>query len=278
MAVPDSPVVAFLHAHPDDEAIFTAGTMRRLADAGATVALVVATRGELGEAGRHGARSLAEHRADETAAAAELLGASIVRFLGHADSGLHLAAAAPASFARAGVEVAAAGLAEVLADLGATTVVTYDDNGVYGHPDHVMVHRVGHAAARRLGLPTVYDATVDREYLHFVETHVVEQAHRAIDLLSGTFDAEPPPDESGPEGSAGLGLAATPLGVPSVLVDLTVDVRAVLDVKRAAMAAHASQLPADSPALSLAPDVFAEVYGFEWYVRRGTAGPLDALA
>lgn len=273
MAAPDSPVVAFLHAHPDDEAIFTAGTMRRLADAGATVALVVATRGELGEAGRHGARSLAEHRADETAAAAELLGASIVRFLGHADSGLHLAAAAPASFARADVEVAAAGLAEVLADVGATTLVTYDDNGVYGHPDHVMVHRVGHAAARRLGLPTVYDATVDREYLHFVETHVVEQAHRAIDLLSGTFEGEPGPGEP-----AGLGLAATPLGVPSVLVDLTVDVRAVLDVKRAAMAAHASQLPADSPALSLAPDVFAEVYGFEWYVRRGTAGPLDALA
>lgn len=262
----------FVHAHPDDEAIFTAGTMRRLVDADARVVLVVATRGERGEAGRHGAGSLADHREVETQAAASLLGIDEVRFLGHADSGLDAATAGPAAFARADVVSAADELAALLTEVEATALVVYDDNGIYGHPDHVMVHRVGHASAERAGIDTVYEATVDREYLHFVETHVVEQAHRAIDLLSGTFERVPAPIEP-----AGLGLAATPLGVPSVEVDLTVDVRRVLDVKRSAMAAHASQLPADSPALSLDPAAFAEVYGWEWYRRTGPRGLLDEL-
>ncbi len=264
--------MVFLHAHPDDEAIFTAGTMRRLADSGRRVVLVVATRGELGEARRHGDGELADHREAETAAAAELLGVDEVRFLGHGDSGLDVASAGPGAFARVAVDAAAQSLAAALDDVACEALVAYDDNGIYGHPDHVMVHQVGHAAARLAGVATVYEATVDREYLHFVETHVVEQAHRAIDLLSGTFEGEPVPEEP-----PGLGLAATPLGVPSVLVDLTIDVRSALEAKRAAMAAHASQLPPDSPALSLEPATFAEVYGYEWYCRTGPPGPLDAL-
>ena len=75
-----------------------------------------------------------------------------------------------------------------------------------------------------------------------------------------------------------LGLAATSYGLPSVLIDATVDVRSVLDAKRAAMLAHASQISADSAVATLESDSFAEVYGFEWFTRTGPPGPIDDLA
>ena len=75
----------------------------------------------------------------------------------------------------------------------------------------------------------------------------------------------------------GLGLAAAPLGLSTVEVDCTVDVRSVLPVKRQAMAAHASQIPETSSAMRLPDADFAAVYGYEWYARRGPVGPIDDL-
>jgi LmbE family N-acetylglucosaminyl deacetylase len=275
--VPSPPraTIVFFHAHPDDEAIFTGGSMRLLADAGVRVVLVVATRGEAGT-GVAG-HALAERREAETHAAADLLGVDAVHFLGYADSGLgpHLA---PGCFAAAPVAEAAARLEAVLRAEGATALVTYDAHGIYGHPDHVQVERVGSWAGRAAGVATRYESTVDREYLHFVETHLVEEAGQAVTVPLG------PPDDVAPgspaalhPGGAELGLAGTFVGLPSVLVDCTVDVRAALGTKRLAMLAHASQIPADSSAMRLSPAAFAEVYGFEWYARHGPPGPLDDL-
>ena len=105
-------------------------------------------------------------------------------------------------------------------------------------------------------MATVYEATVDREYLHFVETHLVEEA-----ILAGD-----------------LGLVRSHIGLPSVEVNATVDVTAVLNRKRAAMAAHGSQIPETTSAFQLGLEQFAAVYGWEWFVRRGPAGPIDELA
>jgi LmbE family N-acetylglucosaminyl deacetylase len=255
----DSTVV-FVHAHPDDEAIFTGGTMSLLASAGHRVVLVVATGGELGESpdGARDAARLAERRRRETQTAAHLLGVSRVALLDYHDSGMAGDAANddPASFWSADVDAAAKTLATVLEEESATVAVGYDDFGIYGHPDHVQVHRVTHRAAELAGVPTVYDATVDREYLHFVETHLVEEA-----VLTGD-----------------LGLVRSHIGVPTVAIAATVDVRPALDLKRAAMAAHASQIPESTSALQLPEDRFADVYGFEWYVRSGPRGPIDDLA
>lgn len=250
--------IVFVHAHPDDEAIFTGGTMARLAAAGHRVVLVVATGGELGETPtRADGDCLAERRRDETAAAAEVLGVARVAWLGYHDSGMagDAANAAPGSFWSADPNAAGERLAAVLAEEGAGAVVLYDEFGIYGHPDHVQVHRVGCVAAAAAGVGTVYGATVDREYLHFVETHLVEEA-----ILGGD-----------------LGLVRSHIGVPSVAIDAMVDVRDVLDVKRAAMAAHASQIPETTSALQLPTHHFADVYGWEWYLRTGPAGPIDAL-
>ena len=252
--------VVFFHAHPDDEAIFTGGTMARLADEGWPVVLVVATGGELGTRyaeGRDAAR-LREDREAETRRAAETLGVSRLEFLGYHDSGVAGVEAnlLPGSFNAADPDQAAARLAGICTEEVAVALVAYDDHGIYGHPDHLKVHEVGLRAAERAGIEVVYEATVDREYLHFVETHLV------VEVLGG------PPE---------LGLAATSLGVPTVEVTTTVDVRPVLDRKRAAMAAHASQIPEGGYALRLAPAAFSAVYGFEWYVRLGPPGPLEKL-
>ena len=252
--------VVFFHAHPDDEAIFTGGTMARLADEGWPVVLVVATGGELGTryaAGRDAA-GLREERQVETRRAAEALGVTRVEFLGYQDSGVAGVEAnlLPGSFNAADPDEAADRLAAICTEEAAAALVAYDDHGIYGHPDHLKVHEVGLRAAERAGVEVVYEATVDREYLHFVETHLV------VEVLG---DA--------PE----LGLAVTSLGVPTVEVTTTVDVRAVLDRKRAAMAAHASQIPEAGYAMRLAPTAFSAVYGFEWYVRRGPSGPLEKL-
>jgi LmbE family N-acetylglucosaminyl deacetylase len=251
--------VVFFHAHPDDEAIFTGGTISQLVAAGHRVVLVVATGGELGEPHEDalGPAHLASVRRAETERAAELLGIAGVHCLGFHDSGMagDPANRAPGSFWTADPAVAATALAEILLEEVATAVVTYDDNGIYGHPDHVQVNRVGHLAAGKAGVPTVYDATVDREYLHFVETHLVHEAVLTVDL----------------------GLVRSHLGLPTVAVTNTVDVRAALPTKRAAMAAHASQIPETASALQLPVDRFAAVYGYEWYVRHGPPGPIDEL-
>lgn len=68
-----------------------------------------------------------------------------------------------------------------------------------------------------------------------------------------------------------------PLGVPTVEVSTTVDVRPWLARKAAAMAAHRSQIPPGSPAITLRPELFAAVYGFEWYLRSGSPSCLEEL-
>ena len=258
-----SSTVVFFHAHPDDEAIFTGGTMRLLADAGHRVVLLLATSGEQGLvqhlAASPGRADLGSHRRAETAAAAHLLGIADVVHLGYEDSGVDginptgLRAASPPDAARR----AAALLRD--ADIAVDALVTYDDNGIYGHPDHVAVHEIGASLAQELRVGCVYEATVDREYLHFVETHLVVEAGL-------------------PEWPLDLGLAASTLGRPTVLIDTELDVRSVLGAKRAAMAAHGSQIPETSSALRLPGGGFADVYGIEWYVRHGPPGPLDRLS
>ncbi len=252
----------FTHAHPDDEAIFTGGVMSLLSARGWRVVLVLATQGELGVVPDRllAGSSVAGQRAAESEHAAAVLGVHRVAYLGYRDSGMagDPANEAPDAFAAASTADAVARLAPTLVEERPVAVVTYDPRGIYGHPDHVKTHEVTVDAAAAAGVETIYEATVDREYLHFVETHVVVEVH----------GGERPP---------GLGLAASTLGLPSVAITCTVDVHAVLDVKRAAMAAHASQIPATSSAMTMPREHFAAVYGFEWFVRQGPPGPIDEL-
>ncbi len=245
-------LVAF-HAHPDDEAILMGGTMARAHAEGHRVVLVVATKGELSTDGHEvlaPGESLAERRVAEQAEAARHLGVDRVVYLGYYDSGMAGAPTndAPEAFARAEVESAAAQLARVLVEEHADVFTIYDDHGGYGHPDHVQVYRVGVRAAEIAGTRRVYEATANRDYIQGL---IVQRA----DELSDVPDA---PDAA----------SMDDFGTPEALITTTVDVREYADAKRAAMAAHASQIPEDSFFLQLPPDAFREAFGHEWFVRR----------
>ncbi|MBO0826610.1 MAG: PIG-L family deacetylase [Streptosporangiales bacterium] len=241
-----------LHAHPDDEAIFTGVTIRRLADRGARVVLATATAGELGEVlvSLDPGETVAQRRVRELERAAETLGVERLVLLGRRDSGLpgwddnaHADA-----LVRAPVPALARRIADLAAEERAEAIVHYDANGIYGHPDHVAVHRVGALAAELAGVPG-YQSTVDREHLHFAGTdaHLVHAASRATATAYGHVTAE-----------IGLAVAGTP---------------AELAAKRAAIAVHASQV---RPA-AVAHAAFADAYQMEWYVRTGGRAVLDEL-
>ena len=272
--------LVLFHAHPDDEAIATGGTMALAAAAGHEVVLVVATRGEQGEpvpGVLAPGEALWERRVAETHASAALLGVAEVVFLGFEDSGMmgEPTNANPACFWQADPDEAADRLAAVLDRVGADVLTCYDPHGGYGHPDHIQVHRVGHLAAQRLGLGAgrpgrLFESTMNR-------TRISELMQAAGEFLEedGSVGA--------PEG-AGLGehelaaaeeVAATvavepDFGTPEEGITHAIDVTAVLDVKRTAMAAHASQVAADSFFLTLPDEAFAAAFGTEWFILPGS--------
>jgi LmbE family N-acetylglucosaminyl deacetylase len=162
-------VVSF-HAHPDDEALLTAGTLARIAAEGHRVVLVSATAGEVGlAAASFGTQdTLATHRRAELRRSADAIGAARVEILGYGDSGLDgrtVPAGGVEAFARADVEEAADRLAAILREERADVLTSYDPSGGYGHPDHVQVHHVGARAAELAGTPVVLEATVDQDLL-----------------------------------------------------------------------------------------------------------------
>ncbi|MCY3952724.1 MAG: PIG-L family deacetylase, partial [bacterium] len=129
------------HAHPDDEAIATGGTMAKAAAAGHRVVLVLATRGEEGEqipGVVPDGEDLGAWRERETRDSAAVLGCHRVVFLGYRDSGMAGVPTndAPESFWQADVNEAARRLAGILATEGADVLTIYDSHGGYGHPDH----------------------------------------------------------------------------------------------------------------------------------------------
>ena len=242
------------HAHPDDEAIATGGSMAKAAAAGHRVVLVVATRGEHGEVdeGFLGEdESLAERRVAETNAAAKILGVSRVEFLDYVDSGMIGTPEndAEESFWQADVDEAARSLAAILVEEQADVLTAYDENGVYGHPDHIQVHRVGVAAGRLAGTPKVYMNTVNQD---FFQREMARMAELGLD----------PPGDLDPSDLSSL-------GVSEDRITTAVDVRDYVALKRRAMAAHASQISETSFFLAMPEEMFIVGFGTEWYILDG---------
>ncbi|ADP80925.1 PIG-L deacetylase family protein [Pseudofrankia inefficax] len=269
---PTFTVVSF-HAHPDDEALLTAGTLARAAADGHRVVIVVATDGEAGLSrddlrGSH----LADARRAELRASCEAIGATRVHFLGYRDSGYDPPAASSGashpradSFASVPPERAAARLVDILVEEDADVLTIYDGSGGYGHPDHVQVHRAGLLAARLARTPVVLEATLDRDALT-----------RAVRLLRRAARVMPLPT------LPDLSAAFTPRG------ELThrVDVRAQLPAKIRALRAHASQAEGGDTIRTLAlllrlpRPIRGRVLGTEWYREVGRTpdgAPLDDI-
>jgi len=157
-----------VHAHPDDETIATGVTMAHYLALGAQVTLVTCTLGEEGEVLTPGLEHLAAakddtlgaHRQQEMAAAMAILGVSDHRYLGGAgkfrDSGMMGEASnqRPDCFWQADLLEAATYLVEVLREVRPHVLVTYDDFGQYGHPDHIQAHRVAMYAQSLAAAPS----------------------------------------------------------------------------------------------------------------------------
>lgn len=254
-----------IHAHPDDESIGTGGVLARYADEGIRTVLVTCTGGEVGEIGDPtlaNPDNLAEIRARELRAACEILGVGHLELLGYRDSGMmgttdneH-----PDAFARADLDVAAGTLVALIRRHRPQVLVSYDEHGFYGHPDHINANRITVKAFARAGDPAAYPeqglepwqpaklyyTAVPRSRMaefgrklaeHGIRPPVDEPAAESSDT-----------DESGARGDAaqGRGPAAAgdsaPMGTPDELVTTYVDVSAWVERKRRALWAHATQL------------------------------------
>jgi LmbE family N-acetylglucosaminyl deacetylase len=240
----------FFHAHPDDEAIATGGTMAKMAADGHRVVLVTATRGELGEVPESLAatgETLAELRDGELGKACEILGVHRREFLGYRDSGMagDPSNEDPACFWQADTEEASKRLASLLEQEDAEVLTIYDEHGGYGHPDHVQVHRVGLRAAEIARTPAVFMATINRD--------------RVRDLMGRAEELGVEPPNGGPD--------VDTFGEPESRITAAVDVSGFLVEKKDAMRAHASQIAESSFFLSMPDEIFELVWGTEWYIR-----------
>jgi len=254
------------HAHPDDEALLTAGTMAKAAANGHRVVLVFATSGDVGAVGSAflgKGEDLADRRRAEALASAAALGVARTVFLDYGDSGDKgqrldhpTGAGEPPPFAGASVEEAAETLATILQEEAVDVLTIYDPNGGYGHPDHVQVRAVGVAAAAKAGTAVVLEATINREVMKMgVE-------------LAGSLGYEIPPELS-PDTFDSWFTAADAL-------THAIDVQAFLPAKRASMEAHASQTTGDGDTprslavlLAMPPEYYAMAFGTEWFVELG---------
>jgi LmbE family N-acetylglucosaminyl deacetylase len=257
MAVMTRTLVAF-HAHPDDEALLTSGTLARAAAEGHRVVVVVATDGDLGLTSSEYAAggSLGARRLAELQRSAGALGVARVVYLGYADSGLgpELFPDPPdrVRFVRAPLEEAAARLAAVLVEERADVLLTYDRKGGYGHRDHVRVHEVGARAAAVAGTARVLQATVPRDTIA-----------RAVRLVARFYRF---PAEFDLEGFCASFSARSE-------ITHRISVWRYAAQKRASMRAHASQAAADDGAdrtlaafLRIPRPLFDVVFGREWFV------------
>jgi LmbE family N-acetylglucosaminyl deacetylase len=239
------------HAHPDDECIATGGVIRKAADDGHRVVIVVATGGEQGEIPEGlltDSETLAQRRTVETRESADILGAERLEFLGYLDSGMMGwdANSAPGSFWTASVEEAARKLAAILREEDADVLTVYDDNGGYGHPDHIQVHRVGVRAAEIAGTARVYQSTMNRDHMR--------ERMRTMAERNGT--EVPDLDEN-------------QFGKPEAELTAAVDVSDYAEAKRAAMRAHQSQISPESFFLAIPDEAFRGAFGTEWFIRAG---------
>jgi LmbE family N-acetylglucosaminyl deacetylase len=250
-----STLVAF-HAHPDDECITTGGTLAKAVDEGHRVVVVYATRGEVGDVPDgllEPGEALVDRRLAEVARSAAALGVHRVEFLGYRDSGMKGTADNddPASFWRADVDQAAARLATILREEAADVLLVYDENGNYGHPDHVQVHRVGVRAAELAGTPQVLEATISRDIVRAWVEEMIAAGVAAPEDLPDFDDAD------------------LVFGMPDAIITTRIDVRRWAERKLASMRAHETQVGDLGPFLAMPFDQFRVAMGTEFFIRRG---------
>jgi LmbE family N-acetylglucosaminyl deacetylase len=254
--------IVYCHAHPDDEASQTSGSMARAAADGHRVVVVFGTNGDHGEEAEDLAEgeTVADYRRREAEASAAAIGLARVAWLGYADSGMTGWAQNDDenSFHGADTEEAARRLADVLDEEDADVLIGYDWHGGYGHPDHVKVHPVTHRAAELAARrPRLFESTMNR-----TEMKKLFLAAQDMDVGTGDWDPDAPMDDG------------NPFGTPESEISWDIDVSDFLAQKRASLEAHRSQATDISQFLEMPPEIFAAFFGHEYLIEPGVAGPM----
>jgi len=265
--------VLLVHAHPDDETINNGATMAMYAALGASVTLVTCTRGEEGEVlipelshlAANATDSLGQHRVTELALAMKELGVADHRFLGEGaklfrDSGMMGTDPnnRPDVFWQADLEEASDLLVQIIDEVKPHVLITYDEFGGYGHPDHIQAHRVAMRAAEK----SEWD--IPKIYWNVMPVSVIQEG---IDAMKG-IDSE----FWGAEKAEDL-----PFAKDDSFVHALVDGNAYVEKKMNAMKAHATQIAVDGPFFALSDNVGLQVWGNEFYtlVKGEKSGPLN---
>jgi len=281
-----------VHAHPDDETITSGATMARYVAEGVSVTLVTCTLGEEGEvlvpelahlaADRDD--ELGKHRIGELEAAMELLGVTDHRFLGgpgrFRDSGMVYAADGNAAtpetvrddtFWRADLRNAADLLVEIIREVRPQVLITYDELGGYGHPDHIQAHRVA-TYATALAAVTTYRQELDeawdvpKVYWNAISESLMREGLRALRDSGDTTTFEGM-DPDGP---------LPPFVVADDELTACIDATEYVDRKMDAMRAHATQISVDGPFFALSNNLGTQVWAKEFYrIAKGVPGPVD---
>ena len=265
--------ILLVHAHPDDETINNGATMALYAALGAQVTLITCTRGEEGEVltpelthlASSETDSLGEHREIELANAMKALGVTDFRFLAegegkYRDSGMMGTEPnnRPDVFWQADLEEASDYLVKVIEEVKPHILITYDEIGGYGHPDHIQAHRIAMRASEKSKwqIQKIYWNTMPKSVL-------AESMAKMKELGSDFFGADNVDD--------------LPFAKEDSFVTTLIDGNSYVDAKMAAMKAHHTQIALDGPFFALSNNLGLQVWGHEYYtlVKGEKGAPFD---
>jgi len=275
-----------VHAHPDDETIGSGATMAKYVAAGAQVTLVTCTLGEEGEIlvpelahlAAYQTDELGKHRITELSAAMTELGVTDWRLLGgphtYRDSGM---VGTPPNdradcFWRSDLLEAAKHLVKIIRETRPQVLVTYDDFGGYGHPDHIQAHRIA-TYARELAAAPSFSTELGAPWLIekvYWTAFPVSVMRAGIEMLKAAGEdtgfAAQDPDE-------------IPFACPDEFVTTAIDGGEFADQKLRALRAHATQINTEEGFFALSNNLGSQVMGTEYYrlVAGNAAGPFDEL-
>ena len=261
--------ILLVHAHPDDETINNGATMALYAAGGAQVTLVTCTRGEEGEVLVPGLSHLAstqedllgKHREIELVNAMIALGVEDHRFLGNfRDSGMMGSESnnRPDVFWQADLDGAAQLLVKIIDEARPHILITYDEIGGYGHPDHIKAHLVAMRASE------LSHWQIPKIYWNVMPKSVIAAGIAAMKEIGSDFFGTDNVDD-------------IPFAKDDSFVTTLIDGNEFVDAKMAAMKAHETQIALDGPFFALSDNLGLQIWAHEYYtlVRGEKSAPLD---
>ncbi|MBC8159808.1 MAG: N-acetyl-1-D-myo-inositol-2-amino-2-deoxy-alpha-D-glucopyranoside deacetylase [Roseiflexaceae bacterium] len=263
--------VLFIHAHPDDECLSTGGVLARYSAEGIHTVLTIATGGEEGEIVVPALDTPANHarlreiRDGELACSVAHLGVKTLERLGYRDSGMvdTEANSHPESFHMADKDQAAGRVVALIRRYRPQVLVTYDERGGYGHPDHIACHAATVAAFAAAGDPASYpDAGEAWTPLKLYYTAFPRRAMLAAWQEMKERGLETPLDT--PE------FDITRFTQEDEVVTTTVPIQDYTAQKNAAITCHITQIRSDGPFRSMPEDIALRMFGVEHFTLAQT--------